>query len=167
MDNKIKLNAFEYSAYWWVSKIRGVIDDVVEKGEGTNDRVDLAELMWNLTDKHWRMIYLHLTRCIEQEYKVGGNFFTQETRASYNDHYPGHNKINEMINSMFNGRVKIPNANLNKEDEAEEVYSIHNANGTPIVYISDYELVRKVDTVVERNYIVTGDASLLNDMVKE
>ena len=110
MENKIELTPFQYTSYWWVTRMKDFVEDVIRVGYSTDEGVEFTQMFECLKDEHWRALYLRLTSLIEEEYNKNGKFI-QSTKNTCNDHYIGHSKINEMLKSIL--RVKIPNATLN------------------------------------------------------
>ena len=164
MENKIELTPFQYISHWWVNRMKKFVEDVVNVGYSTDEGVEFTQMFDGLKDEHWRALYLKLTQLIEDEYKKNGKF-VQSTKNTCNDHYVGHSKINQMLKSIFN--IDIPNAALNPTGQMAITVSVFDEAGIPTVYLHNEDvadkIVVKADLNVERDYILTGDKSLLSD----
>lgn len=162
MEDEIKLTPFQYTAYWWVKRMKDFVEDVIKVGYSTYEGVEFTQMFDCLKDEHWRALYLRLTPLIEEEFKKTGRF-VQSTKGVSNDHYVGHAKINEMLESII--KLDIPDPTLNPsgtvstvlvlctENGATKVFT-HNDDGSDIVYF-------KTNLNVKKDYILTGDRSLL------
>ena len=164
MENKIELTPFQYTSYWWVTRMKDFVEDVIRVGYSTDEGVEFTQMFECLKDEHWRALYLRLTSLIEEEYNKTGKFI-QSTKSTCNDHYVGHGKINEMLKSIL--KVEIPNATLNPTGMMATTVSVINEDGKPIVLLhnDDESDVRmnKVNLSVEKDFILTGDKSLLSE----
>lgn len=162
MENKIELTPFQYTSYWWITRMKAFVEDVISVGYSTEEGVEFTQMFDYLKDEHWRALYLRLTPLIEEEYNKSGKF-VQSTKSTCNDHYVGHSKINEMLKSIL--RVDIPNATLNPTGLMAKTVSIFNKDGTPTVFLLNDDdsdkIVCEADLNVEKDYILTGDNSLL------
>lgn len=164
MENKIELTPFQYTSHWWVTRMKEFVEDVINVGYSTDEGVEFTQMFDCLQEEHWRALYIKLTRLIEEEYNRNGKF-VQSTKATCNDHYIGHSKINDMLKSIL--RIDIPNATLNPTGKMATTVSIINENGTPAVYLYNDDAADKIDSKanldVNKDYILTGDKSLLSD----
>lgn len=162
MENKIELTPFQYTSHWWITRMKTFVEDVINVGYSTDEGVEFTQIFDCLRDEHWRALYLKLIPLIEEEYNKSGKFI-QSTKSTCNDHYVGHSKINEMIKSIIH--IDIPNATLNPTGLMATTVSVINKDGKPIVLLhcDDEADIRmnKVDLNVEKDYILTGDKSLL------
>ena len=163
MENKIELTPFQYASYWWIKRIKDFVEDVIRVGYSTEEGVSFTQMFDGLKDEHWRILYLKISTLIEEEYKKSGKF-VQSTKASWNDHQIGHEKINEMLKSIIN--IEIPNATLNPAGLISLKLSIFDEKGQPNVFLSNDNgmdaMIKKVDLIVEKDYILTGDPIFLN-----
>lgn len=163
-ENKIELTAFEYIAHWWVKRMKDFVEDVINVGYSTDEGVEFTQMFDCLKDEHWRALYLRLIPLIEEEYNKTGRF-VQSTKSICNDHYVGHNKINEMLKSIIH--LEIPNAKLNPTGMLTVTTTIYNKNGHPTVYFHNDDLsdiiVCKADLTVDKDYILTGDKTFLTE----
>lgn len=163
MDNKIKLTPFQYTSYWWVKRMKDFVDDVVKVGYSTDEGVRFTQFFDCLEDEHWRALYLRLTPLIEDEFNKTGSF-VQSTECTHNSHYLGHYKINEMLKSIIH--INIPDATLNPTEMRTKTLSIHRVNNEINVYsFYDHDadkIIVKENLNVEKDYILTGDKSLLS-----
>ncbi|MBO5394858.1 MAG: hypothetical protein J6A28_03025 [Clostridia bacterium] len=163
-ENKIELTPFQYASHWWIKRIKNFVEDVIRVGYSTDEGIAFTQMFDGLKDEHWRILYLKISGLIEDEYKKSGKF-VQSTKASWNDHYVGHEKINEMLKSIIN--IDIPNATLNPEGQISLQLSIFDEAGQPNVFLSNDngmdKMIRKVELIVEKDYILTGDKSLLSE----
>jgi len=162
VENKIELTPFQYVSYWWITRMRDFVEDVIRVGYSTDEGVDFTQIFDGLRDEHWRALYLKLTPLIEAEFKKEGKFI-QSTKSTCNDHYVGHSKINEMLKSII--RIDIPNATLNPTGKMATTTSIVNKDGQPVVLLSNDDVADIIMTnaglKVDRDFILTGDKSLL------
>ena len=164
MENKIELTPFQYVSYWWITRMREFVDDVINVGYSTDEGVDFTQIFDGLRDEHWRALYMKLTPLIEAEFKKDGKFI-QSTKSTCNDHYVGHRKINEMLKSII--RIDIPNATLNPTGKMAVTTSIVEKDGQPTVFlhnddVADIRMI-KADLNIEKDYILTGDKSLISE----
>ncbi|MBQ8909335.1 MAG: hypothetical protein IJY90_03520 [Clostridia bacterium] len=163
-ENKIELTPFQYASHWWVKRIKDFVEDVIKVGYSTDEGVAFTQIFDGLKAEHWRIIYLKISQLIEDEYKKTG-CFVQSTKASWNDHYIGHEKINEMLTSVTN--IDIPNATLNPTGQISLKLSIFDEEGRPAVFLSNDNgadiMVKKIDLTVEKDYILTGEQLLLTE----
>lgn len=164
MEDKIELTAFQYVSHWWINRMREFVQDVIKVGYSTNEGVEFTQMFAGLNDQHWRILYLRLTQLIEKEYKKE-NKFVQSTKSVDNDHYVGHGKINEMLKSIIH--LDIPNAKLNPTGQMSINTSIFEEDGKPTAFLYNDDafdkIIVKADLNVEKNYILTGDESFLNE----
>lgn len=165
MQNKIELSAFQYASYWWIKRIKEFVEDVINVGYGTDEGIAFTQIFDGLRDEHWRILYLKISQLIEEEYKKSGKFI-QSTKSTCNDHYVGHNKINEMLKSIIH--LDIPNATLNPTDvTSSTTLSILAEQEKPAVFFTEDDCIDKIvvkaDLRVEKDYILTGDKSLLSE----
>lgn len=162
MENKIELTPFQYTSYWWVTRMKDFVEDVIRVGYSTDEGVEFTQMFECLKDEHWRALYLRLTSLIEEEYNKTGKFI-QSTKSTCNDHYVGHSKINEMLKSIL--KVEIPNATLNPTGILSKTISIVNKDGRTSVFLFNDDdtdkIISKADLNVEKDYILTGDKTLL------
>ena len=162
MENKIELTPFQYTSYWWITRMKSFVEDVINVGYSTDEGVDFTQIFDCLKAEHWRALYLKLTPLIEEDYNKNGKFI-QSTKSTCNDHYVGHDKVNEMLKSIIH--VDIPNATLNPTGTMATTVSLLNKDGIPTVFLhnddeTDIRMI-KADLNVEKDYILTGDKSLL------
>lgn len=162
MENKIELTPFQYTSYWWVTRMKDFVEDVIRVGYSTDEGVEFTQMFECLKDEHWRALYLRLTPLIEDEYNKNGKF-VQSTKSTCNDHYVGHSKINEMLKSIL--KVEIPNATLNPTGILAKTIFIVNKDGDTSVFLCNDDdtdkIIGRADLNVEKDYILTGDRSLL------
>lgn len=169
MNNKIELTPYQYASYWWVNRIREFVQDVIRVGYSSDEGVELTEMFDCLKDEHWRALYIKLSQLIEKEFKENGKFI-QSTKSSTNDHYLGHNMINDMLKSIL--KVDIPNASLISQGQTHIILSISKKSGNPEVFLTgdstfSNEIIVQVNREVEEDYILTGDKNLLNKKQKK
>jgi len=164
MESKIELTPFQYISHWWVNRMKKFVEDVISVGYSTDEGVEFTQMFDGLRDEHWRALYLKLTQLIEDEYNKNGKF-VQSTKNTCNDHYVGHSKINQMLKSIFH--IDIPNATLNPTGQMSITVSLFDEAGIPTVYLHNEDIADKIvvkaNLNVERDYILTGDKSLLSD----
>lgn len=162
MENKIKLTPFQYFSYWWVKRMKDFVEDVIKVGYSTDDGVEFTQMFGCLKDANWRALYLKLTPLIEEEFNKNGRF-EQSTRCTVNDHYTSHSKINEMLKMII--KLDIPDATLNPTDMLTKTISIGKVGDEIGVYLYNTDdadkIIMKADLNVERDYILTGDRTLL------
>ncbi len=159
----MELTPFQYISHWWITRMKSFVEDVINVGYSTDEGVEFTQIFDCLRDEHWRALYLKLIPLIEEEYNKSGKFI-QSTKSTCNDHYVGHNKINEMLKSIIH--LDIPNATLNPTGIMAKTVSILNKDGKPTVFLYNDDdadkVITEVDLSVEKDYILTGDKSLLN-----
>ena len=164
MDNKIELTPYQYASYWWVNRIKEFVEDVIKVGYSTDEGIRFTQMFDGLQQQHWRALYLKLAVLIEEEFKKSGKFI-QSTKSSNNDHYVGHNKINEMLKSII--KIDIPNATLNPTGKTSIKLMVVEEKGKVEVLLTGddgyltNEMIVKQELNVEKDFILTGDTKFL------
>ena len=154
MDNKIELTPYQYASYWWVMRMKEFVEDVLKVGYSTDEGVRFTQMFDGMQQQHWRILYLRMSTLIEEEFKKSGQFI-QSTKSSNNDHYVGHNKINEMLKSII--KLDVPNATLNPNGKTSLKLMIVEEKGKVEVLLTGddgafiNEMIIKQDLTVDKD----------------
>ena len=101
---KIKLEACQSTAYWWIEKIRTKIKEI-NNNPCTPEELEFASLFDNYTEIDWRNLYKELLKLIKGDIdKRGNKFLTQGTRKGQ------HNRINCELMTIL--EKLIPDINI-------------------------------------------------------
>ncbi len=88
IENKIKLNPIEATAFWWVKMIRNKVREINRRSRDF-DELRFADLFDGYKEEDWRNLYLRLVDLIEEDMREKqGKYFQQETAIRR------HNNIN-------------------------------------------------------------------------